>query len=116
MGKLVRPALYTVLEAIRGIEAATAEKTLPEYQQDWILRHAIQRGVEIISEACRRIPEKMRQTQPEIPWRAILGIGNILRHEYDRISDEIIWNVVTEYLPSLKKAVEAIDASLQEKD
>jgi uncharacterized protein with HEPN domain len=43
-----------------------------------------------------------------------MGIGNVLRHEYHRISDAVVWNVETEYLPSLKAAILAIDANLDE--
>jgi uncharacterized protein with HEPN domain len=114
MERLVRPALRAVLEAIDGIEIATRNKTLEEYSADWLLRHGVQRGIEIISEAVRRIPPQLQQTQPTIPWTQIAGIGNVLRHEYHRVSDTVIWNVVQEYLPHLKAAVAAIDAALNE--
>lgn len=81
---------------------------------DWLLRHGVQRGIEIISEACRRIPPDLQASQPQIPWADIAGIGNILRHEYHRISDTIIWNVVVDRLPPLRRAVEAIDETLTE--
>jgi uncharacterized protein with HEPN domain len=74
----------------------------------------VQRGIEIISEAARRIPEDMQRSQPQIPWPQIVGIGNILRHEYHRISDTVVWNVVQDHLTPLKNAVMAIEASLDE--
>jgi uncharacterized protein with HEPN domain len=114
MERLVRPALRAVLEAIEGIDNATQGKTLADYTGDWLLRHGVQRGIEIISEATRRIPPEIQATQPQIPWVQIMGIGNVLRHEYHRISDTVIWNVVQEYLPSLRAAVSAIDAKLIE--
>jgi uncharacterized protein with HEPN domain len=43
-----------------------------------------------------------------------MGIGNVLRHEYHRVSDRLIWNVVQEYLPPLKAAVLAVAADLNE--
>jgi uncharacterized protein with HEPN domain len=52
--------------------------------------------------------------QPNIPWAQITAIGNVLRHEYHRVSDKIVWNVVTEYLPPLKIAALAIERDLQE--
>jgi uncharacterized protein with HEPN domain len=114
MAKTIRPALHDVLTTIDGIEKAVVGKSLDDYRSDWVLRHALQRGVEIVSEACRRIPEPLRQTQPEIPWRSITGIGNVLRHEYESVSDEIIWNVVQTHLGPLRKAVLAIAATLRE--
>ena len=114
MERLVRPALRAILEAISGIEDATRGKTIEDYATDWLLRHGVQRGIEILSEAARRIPQDLQATRPEIPWAQIAGIGNILRHEYHRVSDVVIWNVVREYLPPLRVAVSAIDEALDE--
>ena len=112
--RLVRPALHAILGAIDGIENATRGKTLTDFGDDWLLRHGVQRGIEIVSEAARRIPPELQAGQPHIPWLQIMGIGNVLRHEYHRVSDTLIWNVVQEYLPPLKTAVLAIEAQLNE--
>ncbi|HEY1935596.1 MAG TPA: HepT-like ribonuclease domain-containing protein [Acetobacteraceae bacterium] len=114
MAELIRPALRAILDAIEGVQAATGGKTIDDYSAEWLLRHGIQRGIEIISEAARRIPPDLRATQPDVPWAQIMGIGNVLRHEYHRVSDVAIWNVVLVHLPPLKIAVEAMDATLDE--
>jgi uncharacterized protein with HEPN domain len=114
MEKLVRPALNAILDAIEGIEAATAGKHLQEYTASWLIRHAVQRGIEIISEASRRIPEDVRVTQPQIPWARIVAVGNMLRHEYHRISDDIVWQIVIHDLPPLKIAIGLIESQLHE--
>ncbi len=51
MERLVRPALRAILEAIEGIENARQGKTLDDFSGDWLLRHGVQRGIEIVSEA-----------------------------------------------------------------
>ena len=112
MARAIRPSLYDILQAIEGIESALAGKSFDEFCHDWVLRHAVQRGIEIISQACRRIPDELRKNHPEIPWRNILGIGNVLRHEYESVSDEIIWNAVQSHLPPLKEAIKAIERTL----
>jgi uncharacterized protein with HEPN domain len=112
--RLVRPALLAILDAIEGMERAVRGKTLDDFDRDWLLRHGVQRGVEIVSEAARRIPPELQERQPQIPWAQIIGIGNVLRHEYHRVSDRLIWNVVQEHLPPLKAAVLAIAAELKE--
>ena len=114
MERLVRPALRIIVETIDGIAAATHGKTIEDYSKDWLLRHAVQRGIEIISEAARRIPPDVQATQPGVPWTQIMGIGNILRHEYHRVSDTVIWNVIVHHLPPLRATIEAIDAGLDE--
>jgi uncharacterized protein with HEPN domain len=112
--QLVRPALRAILDAIEGIDNATRGKTLKDFGNDWLLRHGVQRGVEIVSEAARRIPPEVQGRQPQIPWPQIMGIGNVLRHEYHRVSDTLIWNVVQVNLPALKAAVLAIEAELRD--
>jgi uncharacterized protein with HEPN domain len=97
MERLVRPALHSILEAIDGIETATLGKTIDDYAASRLLRHGIQRGIEIISGAARRIPDELQNSQPQIPWARIAGIGNVLRHEYHRVSDTVVWNVVQEH-------------------
>ena len=114
MERLVRPALRIILDTIDGIGAATHGKTIEDYSNDWLLRHAVQRGIEIISEAARRIPPELQATQPAVPWPQIMGIGNILRHEYHRVSDTVIWNVVVHHLLPLRTAIATIDSELRE--
>ena len=114
MARSVRPALRAILEAIDGIETAVHGRTLDDFAADWLLRHGVQRGVEIVSEAVRRIPATMLDAHPDIPWAQIMGIGNVLRHEYHRVSDVIVWNVVQRHLGPLKAAIVALDRALDE--
>jgi uncharacterized protein with HEPN domain len=113
MARKIGLVLQEILAAIEGIEAAIAGKTFADFQREWLLRHGIQRGIEIISEASRHIPAELLASRPEIPWDQVKGIGSVLRHEYHRVSDKVIWVVATERLPSLKKAIRAIKASLK---
>jgi uncharacterized protein with HEPN domain len=81
MERLVRPALRAILEAIEGMENASRGRSFDDFRADWLLRHGVQRGVEIVSEAARRIPPELQSRQPQIPWAQIMGIGNVLRHD-----------------------------------
>jgi len=99
------PVLIEMLTALEGIRQATKGKTFEQFRDDWVLRHAVQRGIEIISEASRHLPDELLATQPHIPWQNIKGVSNLLRHEYHKIADPIIWAVVTEHLPPLRLAV-----------
>jgi uncharacterized protein with HEPN domain len=103
-----------MLAAIEGIEAAVAGKSLADFKNEWLLKHGVQRGIEILSEASRHLPPTLRARHPAVPWQQIAGIGNVLRHEYHRIADQIIWNVVTEYLPALKAAVVEMQSQIDE--
>jgi uncharacterized protein with HEPN domain len=105
---------HDILETIARIEELTRGKSLEDFEASWQLQWMIQRAIEIISEASRSIPDAMANTRPEIPWRKVRGIGNILRHEYESISHRILWNVIVDELPRLKLAVEALAATRPE--
>jgi len=100
-------AIGDILEAIARIEQVTAEKDLADFEANWQLQYIAQRGIEIISEARRAIPDELKRARPEIPWDSVRSIGNVLRHEYRAISNPLIWRVVTDELPRLRIAVEA---------
>lgn len=114
MPRKVGHAIHDILVAIERIEEVAAGKTLPDFEASWQLRWLVQRAIEIISEASRALPEQLTSQRPEIPWAKVRGIGSILRHEYSGLSDRIIWNVVVDELPRLKKAIETIKESVKE--
>lgn len=114
MARKVRHAPHDILEAIERVDQVTLGKTVAVFEQSWQLRWLVQRAIKIISEASRAIPTELTKTRPEIPWLRVRGIGNVLRHEYQGLSDPIVWKVVTDELPRLKLAIQTIDASLDE--
>jgi uncharacterized protein with HEPN domain len=112
MERQVAHTLNDILETIERVQTKVADKTFEEFEADWELRFIVQRAIEIISEATRRLPAELKTTRPEIEWRNVAGIGNVLRHEYHTISDKVIWDVVDAELPALKTAIEAMVAGL----
>jgi uncharacterized protein with HEPN domain len=114
MARNTRHAVHDILETIERVQTRTAAVEFAEFQANWELRFAVQRAIEIISEASRRIPPEVQSLRPEIPWRRVAGIGSVLRHDYHTISDKVILDVVQGDLPLLKAAVEAIAETLHE--
>jgi uncharacterized protein with HEPN domain len=114
MPRKAAPVLDEMLKTMDGIKEAVAGKTFAEFRHDWLLKHGVQRGLEIISEASRRLPPEMKAAHPGIRWPAIAGIGNVLRHDYHAISDKVIWDLVRDELQPLRKAVEAMVQTLDE--
>jgi uncharacterized protein with HEPN domain len=104
----VEPHLRDILEAIDGIEQTVAGASLADFAASWQMRRAVERGIEIVSEASRHLPADVKAKHPEVPWTDIAGIGNILRHEYQRVEDAITWNVATRRLAELRRVVEAM--------
>ena len=79
-----------ILAAIDYIAADTEGFSLEKFRADRVIRQAVERNLEIISEASRRLPESCKAQEAAIPWRRIAGFGNVLRHEYGRVElDEV---------------------------
>jgi uncharacterized protein with HEPN domain len=73
--------LTDIIEDITHIRAETAGVPLDVFEADWRKRWLVERGIEIISEASRQLPDELKARHPEIPWRQVADIGSILRHE-----------------------------------
>jgi uncharacterized protein with HEPN domain len=72
--------------------------TLEAFVGDCRKRWQVERGLEIVSEASRHLPDDMKARHPEIPWRKLAGIGNVLRHEYTRVAADARWRPVRDEL------------------
>ena len=97
------PRLTDIIEAIELIRSEMADVTLEAFEPDRRKRWLVERGVEIISEASRRLPEKLKARHPEIPWPKVAGIGNVLRHDYEHVAHDVLWRVARDDLPQLEK-------------
>ena len=80
-----------------------------------MLRSAVERGIEIISEASRHLGNEVKAQHKDVRWKDIAGIGNILRHDYQRVDAAIIWKAVKDDLPPLKAALLEIRVSLKQR-
>jgi uncharacterized protein with HEPN domain len=100
--------LVHILEAINTVQESLAHKTLESFANDLLLRLAIERSLEIISEASRRIPPEVKAQRNEINWQGIADLGNLLRHAYHRVDAKTLWDIASRDLPSLKTFVEGV--------
>lgn len=66
--RLSRPAVEAILRSIENIDVAMKGKSFDAFSNDWLLKHGVQRGIEIISEATRRLPDALLASHPEIAW------------------------------------------------
>ena len=111
-GKTARLYLEHMREAIGLIEDYVRDRQRQDFDREPMLRQAIERNIEIISEASRRIPEAMKTRHPDVPWRDIAAIGNILRHEYPTVSRDIVWRIATENVQPLAAVIDALLAEV----
>ena len=98
--------LTHMLENVERIRGWTKDLTIDGYRSNIMLRDAVERCLERVSEASRRLPEDLKSAQPQIPWRKVADIGDVLRHEYDDISDIEVWRIIADDLESLRTAIQ----------
>ena len=90
----MREAAREVVDFIRGV-------TYADFERNKLLRYAVERQIEVIGEAARRVSSSFKESRPEIPWQKIIAQRNVLAHEYGEILVERIWRVASERLPEL---------------
>jgi uncharacterized protein with HEPN domain len=98
------PRLSDIIEAIERLNGVLADVSLDAFEKDWQRQWLVERGVAIISEASRHLPDDLKARNPQIPWQKVAGIGNVLRHDYELIAAPVLWKLVQADLPTLDKA------------
>ncbi len=110
------PRLTDIIEAIARVRNVVGEMSSEAFELDWQKQWLVERGVEIISEASRRPPDALEARHQAIPWAKVAGIGNVLRHDYERISAPLMWQLVREHLPPLDRVCREELANEQSRD
>lgn len=104
-GRPTRLRLFDILDAVHGIELLVRGKSYEDYAADFAVQRAVERLLEIVSEAARYVPEDMRAAHHAIPWGVIEAFGNKTRHEYQSISVRRVWRIAVEDIPPLKVVI-----------
>ena len=104
------PAVYflDILRAIELIDQYLAGVTFVDFAANIEKQDSVNRRLGIVAEASHRLREEDKALCSETDWRAIRGLGNRLKHDYDSIELEIVWEIVRRDLPKLKQAVGSI--------
>lgn len=103
--------LAHILQAIEDIRTLLKDSTRAEFASDIMLRLAVERLFEIISEASRFIPAELKAESKDIPWPRMADLGNWLRHAYHRVDPDILFNIVENDLEPLKQFVESVSSN-----
>ena len=109
-----RLALEHMLDAVTDLRALLAGKGRAEFVADRLCQRGVERCLEVMSEASRRLPAQLKAAHPDIQWRKIAGIGNVLRHDYDEIDAGVVWRTATVEIEPLARLVQALLAGLHQ--
>lgn len=104
MKKDLRVYLAHILECAQKIERYTADGK-DRFMSDAMVQDAVLRNLEVIGEATKRLDNAYRRAHPQIPWRAVAGLRDVLIHQYEGVDLDRVWNVVVDGLPGLKDAI-----------
>lgn len=105
MNRDPRIRLSDILQSIEQIAAYTADVSREQFLEDRMIQDAVTRRLEVIGEAVKGLSESERTRHPEIPWSSIAGTRDKLIHDYFRVDQELVWEMVQEHLPALRNAV-----------
>ena len=105
-----KPDVYLedILESVEHIQRFLDGVSEDEFYENVEKQDAVLRRLEIIGEAVKHLPDEIREDHPDIPWRQIAGMRDIIIHEYFGITLEMVWVVATEDILDLKTRVEEI--------
>lgn len=105
-----KPELYIadILEAIKLIEDFTKGYTKEKFFHDKLRQSAVVRQIEIIGEATKNLASHFRKKYPEVQWKSIAGMRDVLIHAYFGVNLEKVWHAVKEEIPKLKKQLQEI--------
>jgi len=99
--------LQDIVDNIDAIETYVGRRTFDRFRKDRMRMDAVERCLQRITEAVIRIgPDAMRTVMPDLPVEQVRGLGNVLRHAYDSLADDVIWSTVQNDLPPLRRACE----------
>jgi uncharacterized protein with HEPN domain len=103
-----RAFLWDMLQAARLIQHTLSQISREQFLEDYQPQSIVERQFEILGEAARGVSAATRQQHPEVPWRKIVGLRNIISHQYQRVDYAILWTIGSAEVSSLIAALDPL--------
>lgn len=100
--------LWEILQACDAIERFAQGKSIDQYMKDDLLQAAVERKIEIIGEASRKISEAFKKDHSDIPWKSMIAQRNVMVHDYGQIKQDRIWGLIQKHIPELKSRLQPL--------
>lgn len=109
-------ALFDMVKAMQAIGRFVPGRTFEDYLTDEMFQGAVERKLEILGEAANRISADFQSQHTDIDWRSIVGLRNVIIHQYDELDYQKVWNIATNDVPLLLKKVHPLVPDLPAAD
>ena len=106
--RIIIDYLDDILESIINIKSFISDMDYSIFQEDTKTQYAVIRALEIIGEASKKIPNKVKENYSLIPWRFMAGMRDKLIHDYFGVDTQVVWNTATEDILILEEEVKKL--------
>jgi uncharacterized protein with HEPN domain len=110
----VRLRVLDILNMVAFCERHLEGVSLQAFQENELLQRAIERALEIVSEASRYVPDDFKAEATEVPWARVANFGNLLRHGYQEVDETLIYRTATAEILPIKAACETLYARVKQ--
>lgn len=104
--KQAKPFLQHIMDEINYLLSHSEELTFENFIADETLKRSFVRSFEIIGEAAKNISKSFKSSHPEIPWKEMAGMRDVLVHQYFGINYKSVWDIMKNKIPKLKAQIE----------
>lgn len=108
MSKQLKPFLSHILDEVDYLTDNSADISYSDFENNETLKRSFVRALEVIGEAVKSVPDDFREKYPQIPWKKMSGLRDVLIHRYFGINYILVWDVIKNQVPDLKINIQSI--------